>query len=397
MHLRKTFLFIQLLFCLPLFAQTATDGHFSLRGKINGDAPKELKLAYEDIAGQWRVDSVRVDQGKFEFKGTVNGPTTAYLIGNITSRSMDDPNRTWFFLEPTSIEIAITVNDFSSIIVRGSRLQDEYQKFNETERPLLLERKRLDAIDKKIQSQKDSKNLQTQKDIFNTQWSKYVNAVNETRLKFIKEHSRSALTAYLLPGFINSDMISPDSAAMIYNEFPKSLKNAKLGKQVDATIKTRHAVLKEVVGNPAPVIDGLDINGKTIRSDAYIDKKYVLLYFWATWCAPCHDGFPLINSLHNKYSKTNLEVIGVSADLANVRYTWKEDIVKSKIGQWKQMLAVDDTNKEKGKLVVNRFYISTYPTTLLIDKSGVVVYRCEGINNEDIKNMDAILHSSAGL
>ena len=41
------------------------------------------------------------------------------------------------------------------------------------------------------------------------------------------------------------------------------------------------------VGKPAPPFASEDINGKTVRLDAY-RGKYVLVDFWATWCCALH-------------------------------------------------------------------------------------------------------------
>jgi thiol-disulfide isomerase/thioredoxin len=40
----------------------------------------------------------------------------------------------------------------------------------------------------------------------------------------------------------------------------------------------------------------------------------VLVTFWATWCGPCRDEFPLIASLAKEYGPQGLVVIGISLD-----------------------------------------------------------------------------------
>jgi len=42
--------------------------------------------------------------------------------------------------------------------------------------------------------------------------------------------------------------------------------------------------------------------------------KGILVTFWATWCQPCRDEFPMIIELHKQYSSQGLQVIGVSLD-----------------------------------------------------------------------------------
>jgi thiol-disulfide isomerase/thioredoxin len=42
--------------------------------------------------------------------------------------------------------------------------------------------------------------------------------------------------------------------------------------------------------------------------------KGVLVTFWATWCEPCRNEYPLIMSLAKEYSPQGLEVVGISLD-----------------------------------------------------------------------------------
>ena len=42
--------------------------------------------------------------------------------------------------------------------------------------------------------------------------------------------------------------------------------------------------------------------------------KPVLVNFWATWCEPCRDEYPMLNELAKRYAPQGLKVIGVSMD-----------------------------------------------------------------------------------
>lgn len=56
-----------------------------------------------------------------------------------------------------------------------------------------------------------------------------------------------------------------------------------------------------------------DIQGKTHRLEDY-RGKWVLVNFWATWCAPCLSEIPELISLHNSHSDKDLLVIGIVMD-----------------------------------------------------------------------------------
>ena len=40
----------------------------------------------------------------------------------------------------------------------------------------------------------------------------------------------------------------------------------------------------------------------------------VLITFWATWCEPCRDEYPMLNELAKQYAPKGLRVVGVSLD-----------------------------------------------------------------------------------
>ena len=69
----------------------------------------------------------------------------------------------------------------------------------------------------------------------------------------------------------------------------------------------------DMVGKPAPSLIVKSLNGETLRlSD--LKGKYVLIDFWATWCAPCVAETPNLQKLYKAYHDKGFEIIGVSLD-----------------------------------------------------------------------------------
>jgi thiol-disulfide isomerase/thioredoxin len=42
--------------------------------------------------------------------------------------------------------------------------------------------------------------------------------------------------------------------------------------------------------------------------------KPLLITFWATWCEPCRDEYPMLNELAKQYASQGLNVVGVNLD-----------------------------------------------------------------------------------
>jgi thiol-disulfide isomerase/thioredoxin len=57
----------------------------------------------------------------------------------------------------------------------------------------------------------------------------------------------------------------------------------------------------------------LDGAGYTKLVEKYRGKA-LIVNFWATWCEPCRDEYPLLNQLAKQYAPKGLHVVGISLD-----------------------------------------------------------------------------------
>jgi thiol-disulfide isomerase/thioredoxin len=57
----------------------------------------------------------------------------------------------------------------------------------------------------------------------------------------------------------------------------------------------------------------IDVQGYQKILDQYKGKPLVIT-FWATWCEPCRDEYPMLNELAKQYAPQGLKVVGVSLD-----------------------------------------------------------------------------------
>jgi thiol-disulfide isomerase/thioredoxin len=67
-------------------------------------------------------------------------------------------------------------------------------------------------------------------------------------------------------------------------------------------------------GQPGIPFSIEDNQGKVWTMDD-VKGKYVLLDFWANWCAPCLEEFPDMRRIYAKYSRDDFEILGISLDL----------------------------------------------------------------------------------
>lgn len=68
-----------------------------------------------------------------------------------------------------------------------------------------------------------------------------------------------------------------------------------------------------LLGKPAPEIDLEGLDGERVRLSEYRGRP-VVINFWATWCVPCRDEFPLLVAAREAHAGAGLEILGVVHD-----------------------------------------------------------------------------------
>lgn len=64
------------------------------------------------------------------------------------------------------------------------------------------------------------------------------------------------------------------------------------------------------VGDRAPDISVADLNGQPIRLADFAGRP-VIVNFWASWCLPCREEFPLLAAALEEHADIGLVVIGI--------------------------------------------------------------------------------------
>ena len=120
----------------------------------------------------------------------------------------------------------------------------------------------------------------------------------------------------------------------------------------------------DLIGKPAPDIKARDVAEAPFRLAEH-RGKYVLVDFWATWCAPCIAELPRLQEAQAKYKDKGLVIVGVSLDESKTAVT---DFVKTRNVGWKQI-----HNATSDGDLVEAFGVKTIPATFLIDPQGKIV------------------------
>jgi peroxiredoxin len=122
-----------------------------------------------------------------------------------------------------------------------------------------------------------------------------------------------------------------------------------------------------MTGQRAPDFTLNDLNGTPFTLSALRDKNPVLLIFWATWCPACRQSFPYFTDLQRQYGPRGLKV--VSINIAS-----NDPLPRVQRFQEEYKLPYRILYDEKTE--VSRVYaVFGIPTSLIIDRDGIIQYR----------------------
>jgi thiol-disulfide isomerase/thioredoxin len=102
--------------------------------------------------------------------------------------------------------------------------------------------------------------------------------------------------------------------------------------------------------------------------------KILVVNFWATWCGPCHALEPIYEKLASRYA-ANSRVVFLSADCDE-----DESLVAPYLAERKTK-----SNEVFADGLEQLFAVDSFPTVLILDRSGKVVFRANGFDPETIE------------
>lgn len=120
------------------------------------------------------------------------------------------------------------------------------------------------------------------------------------------------------------------------------------------------------VGIEAPSYATRNMKGDSV-SLALLRGKPVLLNVWATWCLPCKEEIPYLESLNAKHAAQGLQIVGVSIDARG------DD---AKIENFARDFRMSyPIWRDPDERVNARFLALGVPSTYLIDRDGVLRWK----------------------
>jgi peroxiredoxin len=112
-------------------------------------------------------------------------------------------------------------------------------------------------------------------------------------------------------------------------------------------------------GSPAPAFTLGSSSGGPVSLAQY-KGQVVMINFWASWCGPCRQEMPLLESIYRKYNKMGFTLIGVNVEPDS-----------QAANEWLKQTPVSfPILYDKDSQVSKLYDVAGMPSTVLIDRSG---------------------------
>lgn len=347
------------------------EGEFLISGKAKGmEDGKSVILQTQDESGMMMVpvDTVKVKDGKFEFKGKIKEPT-------IYALSFPDYNGGFpVIVENDEIEVEVNKDTLNHSKIGGTYHNDEFQKFNDE--AMKIQKKMMDFQKKNMQAftMAQQQNDTVTMNKLMKQNSDIQKGLTDMMKKYPETHPKSFISTLMVLEMFRLPEFDAKKVRKIYNSFDASIKNTKPGKkikdQLDAIDKAKAAPaagapVSAKVGSLAPDFTGKSPEGTVVSLKQSLGKV-TIIDFWASWCGPCRQENPAVVALYNELHAKGLNIIGVSLDDDAAK--WKAAIAKDKL-TWTQVSNL----KKWDDPIAKQYSVEQIPTTFVLDASGKIV------------------------
>lgn len=361
---------------LMVSCNKAGDNEYTITGTVTGVENGKtviLQKQDEEIMGKMiPVDTVKVENGKFEIKGTATEPSIHFLKIESKQGQID------FILENGDIKIAVDKDTLGKSKVTGTYNNEELNKFKTETQAIQKDIQKKAMAFEQANMEKMTMAQQTKDTAVINQlmkeYAKIQDPIIEKYYSYSEQNPKSFVSALITLSLFNTP--KPDFAKIqkIYDGLTSELKNTKPGKAIKEKLDNRLAV---EIGKKAPDFSAKNPEGKTVSLKESLGKV-TIIDFWASWCGPCRQENPNVVALYNEFHDKGLNIIGVSLDREGEAESWKKAIEADKL-TWTHVSNL----KFWQDPIAKKYNITSIPATFILDASGKIV--AKDLRGEELK------------
>ena len=351
-----------------------------------------------DQPEQYKLDTIIAKNGKFNYETDLIKPQIIQLVPLQTILTKRDSKLIsgLLMLPPFIIELFVSPGEHIGILaklnpksidyqVSGSSFNSRYAKLKDEWKPLQIvyvENFLKILFSKSLTDEQHASSI--------TQANKNTQRVLDSLPKeYVVKHPHDSLSAFLA---LTNPWMYTATFLETFRKLDTRVMTPYIREAFSARIK-HEEYLVEYLQSRKRVIVGAEVPDFTLKDDkgksftlSSLRGKYVVLDFWGSWCTWCIKGIPDMIKAQEK-CKDYVAFVSIACKDEKRPEAWK-NILKKYPLKWKQLINDDSDLKND---VISRYGLLVYPTKIIIDPQGKIIFHQDGESQDLYHSLDILL------
>ncbi len=358
---------------------------YTISGSIGELDVNMGRMAIRDSTAKrgFRLDTIVFDNGSFTHTATITEPEVFRMSFNskkiikwVGDGYIPTKSALLMFVAYPGADIKVNGEalDYVNAFPEGDYENNTMAKLNKSIYPLMN-----DMVNLMVKNEVDSTLTEEQKEINYSKAEEFSKQVKDNKIEFLSTNASSIAGLWLMEDMLIRSQIEIEQVAELMETVDAKYSDVSYFKKLTARVEGFKAT---GAGMTAPNITGINALDGQVFDMSSLRGKYIIIDFWGTWCHACLEGVPEMKAFQEKHAD-RVQIVGVAKD--NSMDKVKASMLEHKMN-WPSVMFEADGND-----YVSNYNVQGYPTKILVDRKGKVVFRFVGEKAEFYDEVEKVI------